>query len=168
MVTIRLANEEDFELFYSIKAEDLNIFWAGWSTKPDKEKLRAFFLDAVEHAGEKDTRKIYIVENEDKERVGYIYILPNGEEFEVPCSILSKYNSRGYGRQAISLGLKEGKKLGFKKMVTSIREDNIASLKAYTSCGVKVREDYKDYYIPRLGKNVKMFYVEYDFDDKTE
>lgn len=166
MVSIRLAKKEDFDFFYEIKSEDLNIFWAGWSTKPDKENLRLFFYDAVENAGKKESRKIYIVENEEGKDVGYIYILPtNNEEYELPCSILSSYNGRGYGRQAIKLGLAEGKRLGFKKMVTSIREDNIASLKAYTSCGVKVLDKYHDYYIPRLEKNVKMYYVEYFYRD---
>ena len=47
-------------------------------------------------------------------------------------------------------------------MVTRIREDNIASIKAATFCGIKVTEDYKEYYIPKLKKNVKMYIYVFD------
>ena len=96
MLTIRLATKEDFDFFYELKSEDFNIFWTGWGTKPDVENLRKFVYNAVEKAGEKDTRKIYIVENEDGEKVGHLYILPNGDEYVLPCAILSNFGGRGY------------------------------------------------------------------------
>ena len=53
--------------------------------------------------------------------------------------------------------------IGFKRMVSSIREDNIASMKAYTACGVRVTDEYKNVYIPKLGKEVKMYTIVYDY-----
>lgn len=47
-------------------------------------------------------------------------------------------------------------------MVGSIREDNVASMKAYTACGVKLTQNYKMVYIPKLNKEVKMYIVEKD------
>lgn len=41
-------------------------------------------------------------------------------------------------------------------MISSIREDNIASMKVYTACGVKIMEQYKMVFIPRLDKEVRM------------
>lgn len=113
----------------------------------------------------KSTRKIYIIENEERKKVGHLYILPNGEEFDLPCAILSDFGGRGYAKQAIKLGLEEGRRRGFKRMVGSIREDNITSMKAYTFCGVEVLDEYREVFIPKLGKNVKMYVVAYDYDD---
>lgn len=165
MLSIRLATNEDFDFFYELKSEDFNIFWTGGGTKPEVENLRKFFYTAVERAGEKDTRKIYIVENEEGEKVGHLYILPNGEEYDLPCAILSNFGGRGYAKQAIKLGLEEGKRLGYKRMVGSIREDNIASMRAYAACGIKVLDDYREVFIPKLGKNVKMYIVVYDYEN---
>ena len=163
MLSIRLATKEDFDFFYALKSEDFNIFWTGGLDKPEKDKLRSFFYSAVDRADEKNTRKIYIIENEEGNKVGHLYILPNGEEYDLPCAILSNYGGRGYAKQAIKLGLAEGKRLGFKRMVGSIREDNIASKKAYTACGVRVLDDYKETYIPKLGEKVKMNIVVYEY-----
>ena len=165
MVSIRLATSEDFDFFYELKSEDFNIFWTGGAAKPEKENLRNFFDTSVDRAGEKDTRKIYIAENEEGEKVGHLYILPNGDEYDLPCAILSSFGGRGYAKQAIKLGLEEGRRLGFRRMVGSIREDNIGSMKAYTACGIQVLDEYKEVFIPKLGKNVKMYTVVYDYEN---
>lgn len=161
---IRLATKDDFDFFFKLKSEDYNIFWTGGKDKPIEENIKKFFFNAIERMGEKDTRKIYIVENEEGEKVGHLYIIPNGNEFDLPCAILKDFSGRGYAKQAIKLGLAEGKRLGFKRMVGKIREDNIASLKAYTACGIKVLDQYEEVYIPKLEKNVKMNFVVYEYD----
>lgn len=163
MLTIRLAEKSDFDFFYNLKSEDFNIFWTGGEKKPNRNNLKEFFYKAIDEADNKETRKIYIVENEDNEKVGHLYILPDGDEYDLPCAISSDYAGRGYAKQAIRLGLEEGKRLGFKRMVGSIREDNIASMKAYTACGVKVLGDYKEVFIPKLEKTVKMYIVVYEY-----
>ena len=48
-------------------------------------------------------------------------------------------------------------------MVGSIREDNAASMKAYTSVGVRVTNQYHNVYIPKLGREVRMYTVVYDY-----
>ena len=165
MLTIRLADKDDFDFFFELKSEDFNIFWTGGEAKPKEDDLKQFFYAAVDKAGEKDARKIYIVENEDGTKIGHLYIIPNGEEYDLPCAILSNFGGRGYAKQAIKLGLEEGKRLGFKRMVGSIREDNIGSMKAYTACGVKVLDEYKEVFIPKLNKCVKMYIVVFDYEN---
>lgn len=164
MVAIRLAGKSDFEFFFKLKSEDYNVFWAGAEDKPKREKLKLFFDSAVEAQGEAQNRKIYIVENEEGNPIGHIYIIPDGEECDISTAVLSEFCGRGYGKQTIKQGLDEGKRLGFKRMVCSIREDNIASMKAYMACGVHVTDEYKYVYIPKLGQEVKMYTVIYDFD----
>lgn len=163
MVTIRLAKNSDFDFFWSLKSEDYNIFWAGAADKPDMDNLKRFFDSAVEKAGEPDTRKIYIIINENDEKVGHLYIIPDGEEHGLATAIMSRFCCQGYAKQAIKLGLDLGKKLGFKRMVDYVREDNIASQKAYSSCGVTITEEFKTVYIPKLNDNVKMYKMLYEY-----
>lgn len=162
MVSIRVATLEDFDFFYDMKCEDTNIFWTGHDEKPEKKNLMSFFKKAIENT-EKGGRLIYIIEDEGM-KVGHLYIIPVGDYFELASAISQKYQRKGYGKKAIQLGLMEGKRIGYKKMVTSIREDNIASMKAYISCGVTVTNDYKMVFIPQLGKEVKMYIVEKELD----
>lgn len=164
MLSIRLAKKDDFDFFYKLKSEDFNVFWTGGESKPDMENLKEFFFDAVDKAHHSGTRKIYMIENELHEKIGHLYIIPSGENFELACAVLHEFGGRGYAKKAIKLGLEEGERLGFKRMVSSIREDNIASMKAYTACGIKVLEDYKEKFIPGLGKKVKMYVIVYDYD----
>lgn len=168
MVSIRPATKEDFDFFFELKSEESNVFWTGGADKPKEENLRRFFYDAVDHAAEPQARKIYIIENEEGEKVGHLYIIPNGEEHDLPCAILSRYRGKGYAKQAINLGHYEGKRLGFKRSKGSIREDNLASMKAYADTGVKVTDEYKEVYIPKLGRTVKMYTTVCEYSELPE
>ncbi|MEY8390529.1 GNAT family N-acetyltransferase [Lachnospiraceae bacterium 45-W7] len=163
MVKIRLAKLDDFDFFYEMKCEDINIFWTGHGTKPERENLYSFFKTAINNADHREARKIYIIED-DGRKVGHLYIIPDGTCFELATAVIQQQQGKGYARKAIALGLDEGKNRGYKKMVTSIREDNIASMKAYTSCGVRVTDKFKMVYIPKLEKEVKMYFVEKELD----
>ena len=94
--------------------------------------------------------------------MGHIYIIPDIENnaFELSAAISEKYRGRGYAKQAIEQGLSIGSQYGYKRMFTSIREDNIASLRAFASCGVNILNDYRMVYIPQLEKEVRMYFVE--------
>lgn len=160
MVSIRKAALDDFEFFYGMKCEESNIFWTGHGEKPEKNNLFSFFKKTIENGENKESRKIYIIED-DGVKVGHLYIIPDGKKvFDLASAVSAQYQGKGYAKKAISLGLEEGKKLGYTKMIGSIREDNIASMKAYTACGVKITDEYKMVYIPKLDKEVKMYIVE--------
>ena len=164
MISIRYAAIDDFEFFYEIKCEENNIFWTGHDDKPLREELFSFFQTAVKESSQKEKRKIYIVEN-GKLKIGYLYIIPNGNSFELSSAISQKFQGKGYGKKAIALGLEEGKALGYRKMIGSIREDNIASMKAHIACGVRVTEDYNLVYIPKLNRKVKMYIIEKNLEE---
>lgn len=161
MVQIRLAELADFDFFYDLKCEESNIYWTGHGSKPARENLFSFFSKAIEQAGEKEARKMYIIEDDDQ-KVGHLYIIPMGEYFELATAISEKYQRKGYARKAIMLGMEEGKRMGFTKMRDAIREDNVASMRAYKACGVTVLDEYRMMYIPQLGKEIKMYYMEKD------
>lgn len=156
---IRLASIEDFEFYYEMKCEDYNIYWTGHHKAPDKENLLQFFSQVIQRAEEKQERKIYIISNENKDDIGYLYIIPSERKFDLPIAIKRSFSGRGYAKKAIQLGLSMGEKLGFEMMEGSIREDNIASQKAFKSCGVIISTEYEVHYNPILKKDIKMYRV---------
>ena len=161
MTTLRLATLEDFDFFYDLKCEESNIYWTGHDEKPKRENLYGFFKSAIDNVAGRETRKIFIVEN-DSIPVGHLYVIPDLEtnSFELAPAVSEKYRGKGYAKKAIELGLQIGQEYGFSKLFTSIREDNTASLKVFAACGAKLLPEYRMVYIPKLGKEVKMFFVE--------
>jgi len=162
MITLRLAEPLDFEFFFALKSEPSNIFWTGHSSPPDRVGLKAFFDDILAKHYNDTTRKCYIIEN-DGVSVGCVYLDPSQDhlrEFDFAVAISEKYQGRGYAKEAIALGLDFCKKMGMTKLVGKIREDNTASLRAYTACGIIVKDEYELVFVPGLNREVKMFRVE--------
>ena len=161
MVTLRLAEKDDFDFFYKLKSEASNIFWTGHDSPPDRDGLQKYFDNILAYQDEKLARKIYVILYNNSP-VGTIYLIPSGssEEFEIAPAVAEEHWGKGIARQAISLSLSLGKELGLRKMVTTIREDNISSLRAFQACGVHITDLYHMVYIPGLKKEVKMFVVE--------
>ena len=159
MVSIRLGAPEDFEFFYQLKCEPSNIFWTGFDTPPERTSFQKWYERIIQNQGEKTNRKIYII-MDDNTPVGHIYIEPSGSDvFDIPMAISEKYWGHGYGKAAARLALEEARSLGFHHFVGKIREDNIASLRAYASLGVSFPGDYEMCYIPKLDKEVKMLHL---------
>ena len=49
MVVVNLAKEKDFDFFYNIKNNEFNMYWTGYSTKPEYDKLKEFFTEKIEN-----------------------------------------------------------------------------------------------------------------------
>lgn len=162
MITLRLAEPSDFEFFFALKSEPSNIFWTGHSSPPDRAGLRTFFDNILAKHHDDTARKCYIIEN-NRVSVGCVYLDPSQDqlgEFDFAVAISEKYQGRGYAKEAIAFGLDFCKKMGMTKLVGKIREDNTASLRAYTACGIIVMDEYELVLIPGLNQEVKMFRVE--------
>lgn len=164
MVSLKLAEPDDFDFFFRLKSEPSNIAWSGHDKAPDRENLNRFFLSCIQHQAEREARKIYMVLDGDT-LVGHLYLIPEpypeceSNSFGLSPAISEQYWLRGYAKEAIRLGLEFGKQMGFSEMYTMIREDNQASFHAFLACGVQRTEDYHMEYIPSLGKEVKMVVV---------
>jgi RimJ/RimL family protein N-acetyltransferase len=155
MISIRKAEENDFDFYYNLKSEDFNVFWGGAEKAPDYEKLKSFFINTVQGFDQPNKRKLYII-YDDEVQVGEISIKPKGEDCEMPLSLLEDKVGCGRGRAAYKLGLDEAKKNGFKRVFGVIREDNEASLMLHLSLGARFTGGYTMVYIPKLKRDVKM------------
>jgi|GEM_PF-2347397 RimJ/RimL family protein N-acetyltransferase len=161
-MTLHIAQMGDYDFYYQLRSEPSNIYWTAGEGVPDYEDMKSWFEGVVEHQGELQARKIYIVEDDEGHSVGYLYINPEGDSYEQSVAISDAYMGHGYGTHAIALGLEEGRRLGFKRMTGCIREDNLASLKAHSACGITITKDYLMRYFPGDGCDKKMWLMHYD------
>ena len=161
---LKLAELDEFDDFYGLKADDSNVFWTGWSNKPDYEKLKEFYYNVINNLKTIKDRRIYLAHEEDK-IVGYIYIdYVDEDTFAISPAISSLYQGKGYGKIAIGLAIEEGLRLGFKNMEAYIREDNIASRKCFEFNGARETEEYRNLFIENQNKEIKM--IKYYYESK--
>lgn len=153
---LKLASMDDFEFFFEIKSENYNLLWTGHEKIPDKNKLKDFFEKHVKNMDLNDTRKIYIILNEGI-KIGYGYLDPYGEDCKWSVAIKEKFCGKGYGKKSLNLAILEAKKMNFQNMIAFVREDNIASLSMFLSCGFQRSLEYKDMYISQKKETVKMY-----------
>lgn len=156
---LRLAVLEDFDFFCEIKNEKYNIFWTG-GAKPIRENLWRFFHECIKHMDELEARKIYIICDEHKNKIGYGYLDPKQDECEWSVAIKQTYCNCGYGKASLAEAMEIARSTGFKNMYAWVREDNEASLCMFRSHGFKQTQQYKDVYIPMLSKEVGMYRLE--------
>lgn len=133
------AEIEDFDFFYDIKCEEENLFWCGYVTKPDRERLYAFWKRNIT---ENPLRDIYIA-NANGESAGYVYVDYNSEEeIELSLGVSSKMSGKGYGTIIIR-NLVEEYKDKYKYITAYIREDNIRSQKVFGNAGFVCLQEKK-------------------------
>lgn len=158
MISLRLATEDDFEFYYELKCDEFNKYWSGFSENPDKEQLHQFFVETISKSNEDQSRKLYIVCENDSP-IGELSIKPNGHEFDMPLSLKKDKRGNNNGVNAFMLGLERAKELGLKRVAGKVREDNFAAAFNLQKSGVTITDEYEMVYIPILGKEMKMYYV---------
>ncbi len=146
------ASEKDFEGYYDIKCQDGDIFWMGFSGKPDKDNLKKCFMSRLgglgDHSGNK---KIYIGKPADGGDVlGYVQFTFDEDELEIGISIGEASQGKGIGKAAVKEAVKvlAGVK---QKVFARIRDDNIRSQKCFLDNGFVRTDKYETVNYPRSG-----------------
>ena len=161
---IKLAEIKDFDDYYRLKSDDTNIYWTGWSNKPNYENIKKFFIETINNLKTIKDRRIYLA-YEDNNVVGYIYLdYVDKDTFALSPAISCDCQGKGYGKLIIGLGIEEGLKLGFKNMEAYVREDNIASQKCFEYNNAHKTDIYKNQYIENKKQEIKM--IKYFYQSK--
>lgn len=160
---LRRAKECDFDFFYNLKCQNHSIKWSGFKEKPDRNRMWNFYKNTLCDKKQNDgrIRKLYIIE-QDGLKIGYIGIDELSEPciFDMPIGIDEAFIGKGYSVKAILLGLEKAKALGYSVMKGSIREDNVASMKAYEKCGATIKDTYREVYVEDRKCKIKMYDIE--------
>ena len=122
---------EDFERYYQIKADPTAILWSGFSTAPDKERLRAHFQGLLNDIQLGRKHLVYLLEEGTDCLIGYdlmTEIAPDTIESS-GHSILSTWQGKGMGTVLFSLLVQKARDLGYKFFTGWISDNNIGSIK---------------------------------------
>lgn len=155
----KIATISDFEKYYLLRQDEINIYWTGYQAAPPKEKLFDWYKLNIE-----STNRYFFIFFEDsteKNIVGYLYIdkiIEIPEEVSVSYGVYSKMAGKGYGTEINHFAVDFVKEslLQTKYMSAWIAEDNIGSIKCLEKNGYHKSDISKT--VDFAGGEIKIFY----------
>ena len=136
---------EDFDRYYQIKADPTAILWSGFSSAPDKERLRNHFNGLLSDIQLGRKHLVYLLEEGSDELIGYdlmTEIAPDTIESS-GHSILSSWQGKGMGTVLFALLVKKAKELRYSFFTGWISDNNIGSIKNVERNGFVRTEDFR-------------------------
>lgn len=134
-VILRTASPEDFEAYYSHKSEESDIYWNGFSGKPNYEGIKGAFLGRIGELSKVENGKCIKAIDVDGKYAGYIQFTLNDSECEIGIGVSEKYAGKGIGRKAVLLAVSEERLSDIPVIFARIRDDNLQSQKCFLSAG---------------------------------
>lgn len=155
----KIATLVDFEKYYLLRLDEVNIYWTGYQAAPPKEKLFDWYKVNIE-----STNRYFFIffeDNTEDNIGGYLYIdkiAENPEELSVSYGVYSKMAGKGYGTEInhFAVGFVKESLPHIKLMTAWIAEDNIGSIKCLEKNGYHRSESSKT--VDFAGGEIKTFY----------
>ena len=155
-VFLRMAEADDFGEYYRIRCSPADIYWNGYTDKPDKESFRKLYMERIASAPfcKKEDRRIYLIEVEDKMGikivVGFVQFILHDESIEIGYSVIEEYQRCGIATKALGLAIEIAKSF-YQRIFVSIRDDNIASQRTAMKNGFLRSSEYIENQYPYVG-----------------
>lgn len=154
-ISLAEATIADFNFFYKLKCEKKQIYWGGFSGKPDYKKLQQWFQNIL-----LNKTKIILMIKWNGENVGYISFKIFAEKIcsDHGTAVAEKMSGLGIGTLAIKKNEEYLKKHypNCKTIIGFVRADNGTSQKMLKKCGWILTDDYLDRFIMPEKKVVRM------------
>lgn len=151
---MREAVLDDYDSYFKIKSDPLNVMWSGFSAKPDydalKKRFRQFFDDPKQC--------LLLFENKD-EIIGYVnfFYTVDGKNIETSHGALSDHKVKSLGSKMLKMVIQyletNEKYIGIQSIVGWVAENNIASLQNVLKNGYKATGKFE--YRLIMGNNTK-------------
>ena len=134
------ASAENYQDFFFLKSDPVNIRWSGHIQAPDFEKLKSWYLGRLEDAG----RKIFLFY--DGERIlGYLYLdwIAEGNIAEIAYGTHSSVSGQGWGKKIVNFAIGNVEKYfpGTREVIAWIAEDNMGSIRCVLASGMQKMPD---------------------------
>lgn len=153
METVKIvsATIDDYDQYYSIRCDSTDIYWMGHTCKPDYKMLRSIYNDRLDSIIMKSIgmKQIMMIEK-DTEAIGFIMLSNNKDGIEIGISVKEAFQGQGIGSLVIRKIVDYSQHFN-KELYARIRDDNIASQKAFLSNGFKRTEEYEIKKYPLVG-----------------
>lgn len=151
ILSLEQATFADFDDYLRLKSEDSNIYWSGFNSPPDHDKLLEHYLAALSSS----SRKIYFLK-ESRVVLGYLYMdyLSDKRTVELAYGISEYQAGRGLAKVMLTLGL-DMLSDDINKQIAWIAEMNIASIKTVEALGFGNTEDIEYRTLKQFVEKVK-------------
>lgn len=139
------ATMENFPFYYELKCGKSDIYWQGFTAKPEREGLRRCFESRIGafDSAPIGSKLIYIIccleADKNPVPVGYIQFTFEENEIELGISIIEAMQGKGVGKAAAKSAL-ELALSRYKNVYVRVRDDNIASWTCFKNAGF-IRSD---------------------------
>ena len=156
-ISIRKAEEADFDFYYLIRCDEDNLYWTGHASPPLRDSLHDFFSSHIRGRGGSGKRLIFIAEEKCSGRkIGYLYLDPvDGDTAEISVAILQDFSGRGFGRQAVAELCDFAYSRGFTNLYAMVRDDNLRSQRMFRHAGFEKSGTFAQH--PNLKVNMIRF-----------
>jgi len=154
IVFLKPTTTEDFEEYYQVRSDPTDIYWNGYTSKPERESFQLGFLKRTASARFENPgdRRNYLIQTvEDNTTVGFLQLIMRENAVEIGYSVSQPYQRKGYASAALNMGIELAKEFRFPIKV-SIRDDNIASQKVALRNGFLPTENYEERKYPVVGR----------------
>lgn len=154
-LTLKPAVSDDFEDYYKIRCSPGDIYWNGYTAKPDRESFQNLFLNRLGNAPfeKPEDRRIYLiqlVDEDDADSIGFVQLINRSDGIDIGYTVTEEYQGKGYATQALRLGTEIAKKMDH-RIYVQIRDDNIASQCVAKKCGFVETDEYEKNDYPGAG-----------------
>ena len=156
MIALRKCEPRDFGFYYDLKCEPASLYWGGFDTPPERERLLAHFTSVFIEGCD---RELLIIEGEG-EPLGYIQLNYEGELVELGITVSERYCGRGVATAAYTYLFNSYDGIKGKKPYALIREDNYPSERSLCKFGFARTGAYEDRYYKQDGKEMRLFRYE--------
>ncbi|MBR3171048.1 MAG: GNAT family N-acetyltransferase [Lachnospiraceae bacterium] len=153
---LRLPVKNDFDFYYELKCEPSSIYWSGFASAPDREKLYVHFMRFVKNNF--PDRDFYILEDQGVP-TGYLQLTHNNAtEIEIGYGVSEKYRGRGYGYCILDQAKQIVAKMnGCINLIGYVRDDNYSSKKCFEKNGFFRNGTYVKRYFALDSSDAKMY-----------
>lgn len=150
------THADDFEEYYTIRCSPADIYWNGYTCKPNKEEFKKLYLNRITSVPfeKPEDRHLYLMRlkhpNEDDVNIGFVQLIKRDDGVEIGYSVTEDFQGKGYAtaavKQAIMLAQKYSDSISIR-----IRDDNIASQRVGEKNGFIPTEEYELNEYPKCG-----------------
>lgn len=156
-IIFKKCNKEDFNAFYLLRCDEVNIYWTGYKQRPDKDNLKKWFLSQLNNCN----RIMFIIRELNSDNpVGYLYIdiVRNNTYIETGHGVYSKYCGKGIGTKIIKFAIEYTRKelINFHELVGWIFEDNKGSIRTFLKNGYTETNEIKEVFFEPNNSYKKM------------
>ena len=133
-LTLRLAKEEDCRLLWQWRNEENTRKWSFNTEYIPYEEHQKWFLSKLHSVD-----SLILIVSDGKKDIGQVRFDVNQDSSaEVNINISAAERRKGYGAEALKLACRQAmRKLNINKIVAHIKNDNEASIKAFTGAGFR-------------------------------